>query len=274
MTKLKKCFGEINMSWLKVIILAIASAVFTAAVNLIPALKGTSFQDIAVNLECWILFAVFIISNCKKWWEASLKCFVFFLISQPLIYLIEVPFVHDGWDIFRYYKYWAVITVLTLPGAIVAYQLKRKDWLSVAVLSVANGYLAYQSVKYLRSALSDFPHHLLSAVFCVALAVMFILIFFDKKIYRIVSLAVIALVMAGTFIYTIPKSKEVSLGEGEWVCEIEDESVVSVEMSDGSAVISPEHKGSTYVRFRSSDGTLKEFYATVSGGDVWVDSLE
>ena len=29
------------------------------------------------------------------------KVFVFFLISQPLIYLFQVPFSQDGWGLFR-----------------------------------------------------------------------------------------------------------------------------------------------------------------------------
>lgn len=275
MTKLRKFFGEINMTWIKVIIFAVITAVYTALINVIPFFKDTSFQDIAVNLECWILFALLIITNCKKWWEASLKCFVFFLISQPLIYLIEVPFVDLGWKIFMYYKYWAIITVLTLPGTAVAFLLKKKNWLSVAVLAVANGYLAYACIKYFRSTVSYFPHHLLSVVFCLALAIFFVLIFFDEKKHRIVSFALIAAVMAATFIITIPNTKEISLGDGEWQCTIEDENIVKVEMPDRNhAEISPKHKGGTYVTFKNSDGTVKEFYATVSGGDVWVDSLE
>ena len=90
MWKIKKYFGEFNMTWLKVILLAIFTAVYTALINQVSFMKDTSFQDIAIYVDWWILFAVFIIVNCEKWWEASLKCFVFFLISQPLIYLIAV----------------------------------------------------------------------------------------------------------------------------------------------------------------------------------------
>ena len=111
MTKLRKCFGGIDMTWPKVLIFAVISAVYTAAVNLIPALSDTSLQDIAINPECWLLFAVFIIMNCGTWKEASLKCFVFFLVSQPLIYLIEVPFNSMGWGVFRNYGYWFMIFI-------------------------------------------------------------------------------------------------------------------------------------------------------------------
>ena len=154
MEKIQKYFGELNMTWPRVILLAIMTAVYTALINQVPILKDTSFQDIAINVDWWILFAVFIIVNCKTWWEASLKCFMFFLVSQPLIYLIEVPFYEYGWEIFRYYDYWFKITLLTLPGAVIAFQLKRKNWLSILVLSVATGYLAYSSVDYFRAAMA------------------------------------------------------------------------------------------------------------------------
>ena len=177
MEKIKKYFGEFNMTWSRVILLAIITAVYTALINQVSFLESTSFQDIAINLEWWFLFAIFIIVNCNKWWEASLKCFVFFLVSQPLIYLIEVPFYEYGWEIFQYYDYWFKITLLTLPGAVIAFQLKRKNWLSVLILSVATGYLSAASVRYFRAAMANFPNHLLSSIFCLALAVFFVFVF-------------------------------------------------------------------------------------------------
>ena len=147
MSGIKDWFLNQNMSWIKVIIMAVITAVITAVLNLIPSLSDTSFQDIAINLDCWILFAVFIIVNCEKWWEASLKTFTFFLISQPLIYLIEVPFVALGFGLFQYYKYWFMITILTLPGAAIAFLLKRGSWISVVVLSVATGFLSYMMAQ-------------------------------------------------------------------------------------------------------------------------------
>ena len=51
-----------------------------------------------------IMFAMIIISNCKTPKEAAAKTFVFFLISQPLIYLLQVPFSWQGWGLFHYYK--------------------------------------------------------------------------------------------------------------------------------------------------------------------------
>ncbi len=41
--------------------------------------------------------------------------FFFFLISQPLIYLLQVPFSSMGFELFIYYKYWFIWTLLTIP---------------------------------------------------------------------------------------------------------------------------------------------------------------
>lgn len=276
MEKVKKYFGEFNMTWPRVILLAIITAVYTALINQVSFLKDTSFQDIAIYVDCWILFAVFIVVNCKKWWEAALKCFVFFLVSQPLIYLIEVPFYGYGWDIFRYYDYWFKITLLTLPGAVIAFQLKKKNWLSVVVLSVATGYLSAASVRYFRAATANFPNHLLSAIFCIALAVFFVFVLLDKKKHRIAALTVIVAVVIAFVSFTgIDKSKEILLDEGSWNYSLEDESVVVVEITDGNHVtLTAKHDGNTSIRFESDEGTEINYYVTVSGGSIWINLLD
>ena len=274
--KIKKLFGGIEMTWLRVILLAVATGLLTAIVALIPGLKDTSFHDIAVNLDCWILFAVFIIVNCKKWWEASLKCFVFFLISQPLVYLIQVPFVSLGWQLFTlYYGYWFKITLLTLPGAVIAYQLKRKDWISVAVLAVANGYLAFMSAKYLTTAFTNSGRHILSAIFCLALALLFIWLFIDKKIQKIVSVSIVAIV----FIFSLIAANRghthvINLDEGNWSYSEFDESVFSVEIEDGKAKLKSIHDGNSFITFTNENGEAREYFVTVSGGNFWVDRME
>ena len=203
MAKLKKIFLNYNMTWLRVILFAVITAVVTAGLNEIRFLNDTSFQDIAIAFECWFLFAVFIIVNCKTWWEASLKTFIFFLISQPLIFLLEVPFEPLGWELFvLYYPRWFKLTLLTLPGAAIAFLVKKQKWYSVPVLCVATSYLAFVAVMYLQSVIGHFPHHLISCVFCIALAVFFILVLFDKKSLRLSSFAVTAAAFAfGLYYY-------------------------------------------------------------------------
>ena len=117
MEKIKKIFGGINLTWPKTIILAIVIAVYTGLINQIPFLLNTSFRDIAITLEAWMFFAMIIMMNAKSSLDFALKTFIFFLISQPLIYLVEVPFL--GWNIMSYYRNWIFLTILTFPMAYV-----------------------------------------------------------------------------------------------------------------------------------------------------------
>jgi len=222
------------------------------------------------------LFAVFIIVNCEKWWEAALKCFVFFLISQPLIYLIEVPFFDRGWEIFNYYGYWFKITLLTLPGAVIAFQLKRKNWLSVLVLCVPIVYLTSASLGYYHAAMANFPQHLLSALFAVGLAIFFIFVLLDRKAHRIVALSVLAIAFIVLLFFTGPdKTEEIVLEEGNWTYSADDESVVTTDISDGNHItLTAKQDGNTLIRFKNSDGIEIEYYVTVSGGGIWVNRFD
>ena len=275
---MKKYFGDIRMTWPRVIALAVITAVYTALINQVPALEDTSLRDIAVTLECWFLFAVFIIVNCRKWQEAALKCFVFFLISQPLIYLIEVPF-YGGWGIFQYYRYWLKITVLTLPGAAIAFLVKKKNWLSVLILSVATGYLAVQGVTYLRSAIFNFPYHLLSSLFCFALAIFFIFVLLDEKKHRAAALAVFAAILIGCAVFTfgarLNRQETIELGTENWSYELADGSIADVTVAeDGQAQVKAVRNGNTELCFRSENGEEDTYYISVINGSLFINRLE
>ena len=101
---MKKLFGGINLTWKKLILFAVITAVYTAIMAILPFTQDTSFRDIAIFFEWWILFGIIIIANSKSPLDSALKCFVFFLRSQPLIYLLQVPFSWQGWGLFGYYK--------------------------------------------------------------------------------------------------------------------------------------------------------------------------
>ena len=94
---IKKLFGGINLTWPKLIIFAVAAGVYTGLINQVPFLLDTSLRDIAIMYECWVLFGIIIIMNSKSALDSALKCFVFFLISQPLVYLTEVPFLERAY---------------------------------------------------------------------------------------------------------------------------------------------------------------------------------
>ena len=279
MEKLKKYFGELDMTWPRVLLLALITAVYTAAMAAIPLLNDTSFEDISVTFEWWFLFAVFIVVNCKTTWEASLKCFVFFLVSQPLIYLFQVPFSTQGWGLFGYYRYWFIFTLLTLPGAAVAYQLKRKDWLSVAVLCVATGYLAFQSAMYFHSAALRFPRHLLSAIFCLALAVFFVLVLLDNKKQRIAALAIPLIIFAAAMVWNfLPgggSTMGLTLEEGEWTYTLDDTSIADITVEDGNDfTITGKKNGSAIVDFTNTDGTVQSYCIVVNGKNLMVNPID
>ena len=163
---MKKLFGGINLTWPKVIVMAILAGVYTAVMAMMPWTINTSFIDITVTFEVWILFGIFIIMNSKSNVDSMLKCFVFFLISQPLVYLIQILFGSAGWDLFKYYKYWFMWTILTLPMGFIGYYLKKDKWWTFIILVPMLVLTAYSAYGYGTKALYWMPYHLLSTLFC------------------------------------------------------------------------------------------------------------
>ena len=66
-----KLFGGLNMSWPVVIIFAVATAVVTAVFLIVPVFQNTSFIRMGETMEAWVLFAIIIMSNCKKPLESA-----------------------------------------------------------------------------------------------------------------------------------------------------------------------------------------------------------
>ena len=190
MEKIRNLFFHTKMTWAHVILFAVIVAVVTAALLTIPLFNDTSVENIGVSFECWILFALIVILSCEKPLEAGAKAFVFFLISQPLIYLLQVPFNPLGWQIFMYYPRWLLLTVLCFPGGIIAWYVKKDTLLSGLILAVATGILAVEFVYFLNSFVRHPPKYVLSAVFCAALAVVLIFALLRGRKNRIVAGAI------------------------------------------------------------------------------------
>ena len=152
---MKKLFGGINMTWKKVILFAILCGVYTGVMALIPATKDTSFRDISISFEWWILFAILIIVNSKTPLDSALKVFVFFLISQPLVYLVQVPFSPDGFGLFRYYPAWFEWTLLTFPMAFVGHYMKRDKWWGLLILAPMLLFLGFHYFGFFGEAVPD-----------------------------------------------------------------------------------------------------------------------
>ena len=132
---MKKLFGEINLTWTKVIVMAIIMGVYTATMAMLPIASDTSFSDLTVTFEVWILFGIFIIINSKSAKDSALKCFVFFLISQPLVYLIQ-DMINNSSLFTTYYKYWFIWTILCLPMGFIGYYIKKDKWWGIIRFNV------------------------------------------------------------------------------------------------------------------------------------------
>ncbi len=183
---LRRIFGELNLTWPTIVIFAIIMGIYTALMAMLVP-DGNSFHDIAVTPEWWVLPAVFIIINCKKPLEAALKVFVFFLISQPLVYLIQVPFSHMGWGIFQYYPYWFKITLATLPAGFIGWYIKKDKWYSGLILSTMTALLAFTGINYIKTFADSFPNHLISVVYCFGITILFILVILKKWQPRLIA---------------------------------------------------------------------------------------
>ncbi|MCR4709088.1 MAG: hypothetical protein K5653_02380 [Clostridiales bacterium] len=196
---MKKLFGELNLTWPKLIIFAIIAGVYTGVVAQIPQARDTSFADISITFEWWILFGTIIIMNSKSNLDSALKCFVFFLISQPLVYLVQVPVSELGWGIFQYYPGWFKWTLLTIPMGYIGYWLKKDKWWGLFIIVPMMIFLGYHYTGFLRECWTYFPHHLLSAIFCVVVIILFgLYIFKDKKIRKIALIIAIIILISMT----------------------------------------------------------------------------
>lgn len=186
---MKKLFGGLSITWGKLILFAVICGVYTGITTLLPFTKDSSFRDISISFEWWILFAILIIVNSKSPLDSALKVFVFFLISQPLVYLVQVPFHPDGFGLFRYYPAWFRWTLLTVPMAFVGYYMKKDKWWGLLILGPMMVFLGSHYEGFLREAVSFFPNHLLSAIFCAVTIILYPLGIFQNRKLRMAGLA-------------------------------------------------------------------------------------
>ena len=186
---INKLFGGINLTWPKLIIAAVIAGVFTAAMAIIPIFQNTSFYTITVTFEVWILFGIIIIMNSKSNLDSALKCFVFFLISQPLVYLLQVPFSWQGWGLFGYYKYWFIWTILCLPMGFVGYWMKKDKWWGYLILLPMLGLTAYSYLTYFSDFQFSMPRYILISLFCACALIFYPVAVFKTKMIRVVGAA-------------------------------------------------------------------------------------
>lgn len=123
-----------------------------------------------------------------------LKCFVFFLISQPICYLVQIPFSTEmtlqmAWT--YYTGFWFKMTLLTLPGGLVAYFCKKQNLIGAIILGFGNTIQAIMAVSYSKQAfVTSFPHHLITFIVCVASIFIMTFAIQSKKKYRIIAIVI------------------------------------------------------------------------------------
>lgn len=269
---MRKLFFGIKPTWGRVLLFAVLTAVLTAAVLRIPGLNETSIANIGVTLECWFLFALLIIMNCEKPLEAGIKTFVFFLVSQPLIYLLQVPFYFDGWKIFRFYPRWGLMTLLTFPGAMLAWYVKKDSLWSGLILSVATGYLAVAFAEYCRSCVRNFPYGLAAGLFCVALAVVLILTLLKNKRARLLCAGITVLAALIAFAWPLihpPVCRAAyPLPEGhDWMISAQEDSVGETLVSDSDLVVDAKRYGTETLYLEDETGNRLTVRVEYSGRD-------
>lgn len=198
---LKKLFGGLKITWPRLILFAAICGVYTGVMTLIPGTMDTSFRDISISFEWWILFAIILIANSVSPLDSALKVFVFFLISQPLVYLVQVPFHPDGFGLFRYYPGWFQWTLLTFPMAFVGHYMKKDKWWGLLILAPMLLFLGGHYLSFFGETLHFFPNHLLSALFCAVTLILYPLYLFRTKWIRIAGVAFSVLIILGATVY-------------------------------------------------------------------------
>ena len=259
---LARLFGGLPMNWPAVILFAVAAAALTAVFLILPVFKDTSFERMGVMLEAWIFFAVLIMANSRSPLDSALKTFVFFLISQPLIYLIQVPFSPLGWQLFRFYRYWFIWTLFTFPMAFVGWYITRRNWLSVLIFAPVLAFLGYTAFDCGRECLQQFPHLLITTLFCLGQILLYCAAFFPDRRQRLVGL-LIPVAAAAVFFLTTPQlslsATEILPGEPSFsedaAVSVEDETLANVQFhspEEGVLYLNASKYGSTTLVIRDN----------------------
>ena len=202
MKKIKKLFGEIDLNWKKLVIFAIIAGVYTGVMAMLPLAKDTSFADITISFEVWILFGILIIMNSKSAKDSALKCFVFFLISQPLVYLIQDVINHSNLFI-TYYRFWIIWTICTIPMGFIGYYMKKDKWWGLVILTPILIFLGFHYSGFIGQTIYNFPYHLLSALFCIITLLLYPICIFSNKKVKVAGTIISALIILTMSIITL-----------------------------------------------------------------------
>lgn len=147
----------------------------------ITLIKDSSLFNIGICFEFWVFATMIIVSRTKKPLEAAFKVSLFFLISQPLVYLIKVPVDGRGWGVFFDYKGWFIWTILTIPGAFIAWFTNKKNNMSIAIYMVAIIFLSLEFAQHFRWFVGHFPYQFIACAFILFQIAAYVLTFEGKR---------------------------------------------------------------------------------------------
>lgn len=183
---LSKIVKKEEVSYKNIIVFAIICGIVTGIIldvelYKIPSIMNNSLFNIGICFEVWIFATMIIISRTKKPLEAACKVFLYFLISQPLVYLMKVPIDPRGWGVFVDYKGWFIWTVLTFPGAFIAWYTNKKNNMSIVIFMVAIMFLSYEFAQHFKVLITDFPFQVLACVFILYQIAEYVMSFKGKR---------------------------------------------------------------------------------------------
>ena len=90
-----------------------------------------------------------------------------------------------------------MLTLACLPMGYIGYYIKKDNILSVIILLPMLILLSIIGVGFFSSTIENFPHHLLSGIFCFTAIILIILGVLNEKKNRIISFAIIILFTIG-----------------------------------------------------------------------------
>lgn len=213
---LERLFSGIGLSWPILIVTSVIIGVFVGILMCIPALTDTSFTRIGVIMYWWVFFGTIIITNSKSELDSALKCFIFFLISQPLIYLTQIvinfclnPANGLDWSLFNYYKTWFYWTLATAPMGFAGYWLiKRRNTLSILALAPAMAIVMLEGLGEFSATIANFPKYLISGLYCVVILAVMTLGILKGWRLRSLLLAAVAAVTAIFYLASVPRPED------------------------------------------------------------------
>ena len=274
---LERLFTKTDITWKRLILLSAVCGIVPGLLMVPKIFRGTSLQQPGISFEFWVCMALFVAQNCEKPLEAGTKTFAFFLISQPLIYLVQVPFCWLHWQIFAYYPEWAVITLFTFPGGMLAWYTKKGNWLSVCLLSVVNFILCISLAASVHMMLGSFPRYLISSLFIMGELALFPLILFKRKPVRLLAFVLIGamLLLGSWYEYHLTASPDATFAtdlEGTPPFEVQSAyDGVEIQIDGSELSVSVKSYGSFPIYIKDAEGKVWEVDFTYSEkGASWV----